>query len=300
MSFSNKLFFTASFIAILALNSCKNDENSSADLSDQTASQEANPKRTFNNAFDGKLYSVPSALQTIVLINSLAIPFDSTFLFMRTNNNPYPNYTSQAFHLGFYYVDIAYMAIYDQKGECLKYLEPMKELAINLETTTIFSPSFTENLRSNIEKKDSLLMLFSSHFSEFDYYLKEHDKKNISSLILAGGWLKSMYIVSQVYKKNKNNLLLQHLGHQKHNLETVIQLIEKHNTNGQNDDYLKHFTELNELYEKVNLHYEYMAPITDKENRVTTISKGINAELSEELSNKIIECISKTYSKIAN
>jgi len=94
--------------------------------------------------------------------------------------------------------------------------------------------------------------------------------------------------------------LLQHLGHQKHNLETVIQLIEKHNTNGQNDDYLKHFTELNELYEKVNLHYEYMAPITDKENRVTTISKGINAELSEELSNKIIECISKTYSKIAN
>jgi hypothetical protein len=107
-----------------------------------------------------------------------------------------------------------------------------------------------------------------------------------------------MYFATQLYKESENEEILARIGEQKQSLETIIELIEKYNVNGQNDDYIAMFTEIKDLFKEIKTTYEYVEPQTDKELKLTTIKSIMKIEISSELAEQIIEIIAATRAKI--
>ena len=55
-----------------------------------------------------------------------------------------------------------------------------------------------ERVESNIENRDSLLLILSSSYDLANQYLKENNRMNTSVLMIAGGWIESMYLAANL------------------------------------------------------------------------------------------------------
>lgn len=246
------------------------------------------PDRSFNTTFDGKLFSVPSPVQTALLIKSLEIPFNETLLNSKENMNSYTEEGAKAINLGIYGADLGYVTLYDQNAKAMSYLSAVESLANDLGISGAFDKTFLERFEANSNNEDSMLVILSDAFRKGDNFLKENERKNTSALILTGGWLESMHLATALYKESEEPKILERIGQQKQSLETIIELLEKYNDNGQNDEYIAHFESLNELFKKIKTSYQYVEPTTNEDKKLTTIKSKMNIEISEELAQEII------------
>src|SRR5690554_8199809 len=97
MNIGKSIFFAGAVASVFMLNSC-------GDSSDEAQVQKEgekkvnvdllDPDRSFNTTFDGKLFSVPSPVQTALLIKSLNIPFNEALLNEKDNAKKYSTSTA--------------------------------------------------------------------------------------------------------------------------------------------------------------------------------------------------------------
>jgi hypothetical protein len=299
MNLHKKLLFlgAASFFMIA---SC---EDSSTETVDKDGKKKVNkdlldPDRSFNTTFDGKLFSVPSPIQTALLIKELKIPFNESLLNPNENISNYSKMNSKALNLGIYGADLGYVTLYDQNAKAISYLSTVESLAKDLGISGAFDKSFLERFEANSDNEDSMLVILTDAFRKGDNFLKENERKNTSALILTGGWLESMHFASKLYKESNENKILMRIGEQKQSLETIIELLEKYNEDGGSDDIIADFKMLNESFQKIKVTYKYVEPVTDVENKVTTIKNKMVIDLNEELANEIIEKVSTIREKV--
>jgi hypothetical protein len=205
---------------------------------------------------------------------------------------------SKAMNLGIYGADLGYVTLYDQNAKAISYLSTVESLAKDLGISGAFDKSFLERFEANSDNEDSMLVILTDAFRKGDNFLKENERKNTSALILTGGWLESMHFASKLYKESNENKILMRIGEQKQSLETIIELLEKYNEDGGSDDIIADFKMLNESFQKIKVTYKYVEPVTDVENKVTTIKNKMVIDLNEELANEIIEKVSTIREKV--
>lgn len=256
------------------------------------------PDRSFNTTFDGKLFSVPSPVQTALLIKELKIPFNETLLNSKENISNYSTMNSKALNLGVYGADLGYVTLYDQNAKAITYLSTVESLSKDLGISGAFDKSFLERFEANSDNEDSMLVILTDAFRKGDNFLKENDRKNTSALILTGGWLESMHFASKLYQESGEEKILERIGQQKQSLETIIELLEKYNQDGNNDDIIADFKSLNESFQKIGITYEYVEPETDVKNKITTIKNNMIISLDEDLSTEIIDKVAEIREKV--
>ncbi|HLV42459.1 MAG TPA: hypothetical protein VKY37_09280 [Brumimicrobium sp.] len=303
MNIGKTLFFAGAMASFFILNSC-GDSSENAQVQKEGGKkidkELLDPNRSFNTTFDGKLFSVPSPVQTALLIKSLSIPFNETLLNEKENINNYSTTTSQAINLGIYGADLGYITLYEQNAKSLSYLSIVEEISNKLGIAGAFDKTFIERFERNSNVEDSMLVILTDGFRKADNFLKENDQKNTSALILTGGWLESMYFATQLYKQSKDDKILARIGEQKQSLETIIELLEKCNSKGQNDEYISLFNDIKQSFKGIKTTYEYVAPETNKDLKLTTLKSKMNIEISNELADEIIEKIANTRAKIVS
>jgi glutamate mutase epsilon subunit len=143
-----------------------------------------------------------------------------------------------------------------------------------------------------------MLVILTDAFRKGDSFLKENERKNTSALILTGGWLESMHFATKLYQESKENKILMRIGEQKQSLETIIELLEKYNEDGESDNIIADFKALNESFQKINVSYKYVEPVTDVDNKITTIKNKMVIDLGDELTKEIIEKVSSIREKV--
>jgi len=301
MSKKTLMLVASAIISLFIFNSCKDEshKNQINKEGSKTVSRELlDPNRSFNTTFGGKLFSIPSPIQTSLLIKSLSLDFNEDLLNHVDHVKNYNTATTQAINLGVFGADLGYIAIYEQNSKLFNYLSTVEDLSAKLGIVNAFDQSFIERYERSNSNKDSLLVFLADGFRRADNFLKENDQANTSALILTGGWLESMYFATQLYQKSKNEQILSRIGEQKQSLETILELIEKYNYNGQNDEYITLFSALKSLFSEIKTSYVYVESQTDDARKLTTIKSKMKIEISEELANKIIDKIAETRAQI--
>ncbi|MEX2485823.1 MAG: hypothetical protein WED10_14725 [Brumimicrobium sp.] len=302
MNLRKKLLLIGATAFCFMITSCEDakDENKEDDGKKKVNKDLLDPDRSFNTTFDGKLFSVPSPIQTALLIKSLKIPFNENLLNPNDNIGDYTEMSSKALNMGIYGADLGYVTLYDQNAKAISYLSSVESLANDLGISGAFDKSFLERFESNSNNEDSMLVILTDAFRKGDNFLKENERKNTSALILTGGWLESMYFATNLYKDSNEDQILMRIGEQKQSLETIIELLEKYNENSTNDEIIEQFKSLNELFQKINVSYEFVKPETDVENKVTTIKNKMKIDISDELASEIIEKVIEVRNNIVN
>lgn len=292
MKKSTSALLLGSIVILAACGSSGDDEKRAIDkeVIDQNSS--------LNTNFDGKIFSIPSPMQTAMLLQETNAPFKESYLNGLDNVSKYSSETKKALNLGIYGTDLGYLSIYKQNSSALKYLSTIEKLTGDLGLEGAFDKSFMTRFEKNSNNKDSMMVIVSDAFKKSDSYLKANKRKTTSALILVGGWVESLYLACEINSEVNNQKILARIGEQQETLNTIIEILKLYNKNNELSDLISDFEGLKSDFDKVVISYDFVQPKTDAKNKITTLQHKSKVNMDSNTFGFIREKIADIREKI--
>jgi len=287
MKFRNIKIFLFSILIITFL-SCGDNKNSSSNQNNETENYK--PEDPTLVKFNGKLFSIPSPIQLAILTKKMNLALNLNIL---NESSKYKNYNTnfkQALNIGVYGADLAYLNIYEQLSETSKYISVVKKMSNDLGIINSFRQETIKRLEQNNNDRDSLVYILSTIYRDIDAYLLDNNRTNISVLVIAGGWLESIYLMTQLLESSKNQEIVNRVGEQKKILENLIELLRPYYQQDSDDfdKLLEDLSSISSLFENIKNDYTYTESVTDESKKLTIINSTTNSTISDADLNKII------------
>lgn len=256
------------------------------------------PNSSLNTNFDGKIFSIPSPMQTAMLLEEVKAPFDSELLNPLENIDGYTSEMQKALNLGVYGTDLGYISIYKQNSLSLQYLSNVEKLTSSLGLEGAFDKSFMSRFEKNSTDKDSMMMIVSDAFKKADNYLKSNERKSTSALILVGGWIESLYLACEINKTVNNPKILERIGEQKETLNSIIDILTAYNKGGKFDELIGDMEDLKSYFEDITITYDFVQPKTIAAKKLTILQHKTKVEVESNTLNFIYQKIGSIREKI--
>lgn len=247
----------------------------------------------------GELFSVPSPIQTAMLIQKSGIAYDKATLNVSNKVNTYTNDFLRALNLGIYGADLGYVSMYNQTQDAIGYLAAVKQLADKLGVSAAFDTGTMKRIETNIANKDSMLVLVGIAYRASDKYLKSNKRTEVSSLILTGGWIESMHFSIKAYSAKQSDEIKYRIAEQKQALSSIIKLLSS-NTAPEAIELGKQLSDLAKVYDGIQFKYTFVEPTTDSIKKMTYINSTNEVIVSKEQIDQITAKIQEIRNKITN
>lgn len=190
--------------------------------------------------------SIPTPDEMFSFIKEIGSTGKSTnFLNNPDNIKNYVETKSKALNFGIYATDFLYCSTFDYGNEALKYFVNVKKLGDEMGISGVISQSTADRIKNNIGKNDSLTDISNSLYFSAISELEKSDKASLLALVIAGGWVESMYLVTNMTKKFKaGDPAIERIAEQKYTLDNLIAYMNKY---GSDTHVASVITQLNEL-----------------------------------------------------
>ena len=247
----------------------------------------------------GELFSVPSPIQTALLIQKSGITYDKAILSTSSKVNTFSTDFARSLNLGIYGADLGYVSLYNQTQDALGYLGSIKQLTDKLGISAAFDGPTMERIKNNITNKDSMMVLVGIAYRGSDAYLKNNKRTDISSLILTGGWIESMHFSVSAYKTKPSQSVKFRIAEQKQALGSLVKILGS-STSAEIVDLTAMLTDLSKVYDNIQFKYNFVAPTTDTVKKMTYINSTSEVIVTDEQISQITEKIKQIRNKIVN
>lgn len=291
------IYFLALSISVLSFTACNSGQK-------KQKAEEQEIVESVN--VDGKLvddfkksklifYSLPSPLETAMLIKRAGATYNHDLLNPISNIDKYSTNRQMALNLGIYSADLSYTSLFDQTQSSIRYMANAKKLADALGIMDAIDEETLVKLEENMDDRDVMLDIISETFMSSNAYLTENDRPAIAVMVLVGGWVEGLYLATRLTNGSieNNKRLIDRIIYQKLSLYTVINLLEEYESNEDVKYILNRISELNEIFEKVEINTSNVEAETNAETKVTTIKAESEAVISpivfDELMKKVEE-----------
>jgi hypothetical protein len=247
--------------------------------------------------FDNSVFPLPSPWQVASLIKKINLPYSEKFVNKPDNYQKYTTSFKQSLNLGIYGTDLSYLNVYEKTQESVSYLGTVKKLSEELGVTQAFDPKVFESVERNINNRDSLTRIIAKAYANSDFYLKTNDRHDVGALIIAGGWIESMYILTQIVQENNHRDIINRIGEQKHPLDNLIELLTPfYYKSSEFSSLIDDLIDIAYEFDGVIYSYTYREPKIDPENTLIIISSQSRVIMSE----YHIQIISKKIGALRN
>ena len=220
---------------VFSLSSCrsdkdkKNKESANSEISDDFNTELDDDLVDKINTAKRIFYSLPSPLETAMLIKSAGATYDETLLNPVSNAAKYSTNLKMALNLGIYSTDLSYASLFDQTQATLNYINAAKKMADGLEILDAIDEQTISRLEENINNRDVIIDIISETLLNSSSFLEDRGLQSTSAIILVGGWIEGLYIASNLVAPDadlKHNKLVERIVDQKLSLSIVINLLE--------------------------------------------------------------------------
>lgn len=144
------------------------------------------------------LKEMPSPIEMAILVKHSGGAYDPALLNPIKNIDKYVTSSKKAMNLGVYSADVGYTSLYKQTQETILFMNNIRKLSDGIGLSDAFDQSMFDRVEANIENRDSLLHIITGAYEVSNNYLKENNRINTSILMIASGWLESMYLASHL------------------------------------------------------------------------------------------------------
>ena len=209
------------YVILSAIISCDSVEEKKVVLN-TVVPTDSNPN---DEVLENIYYSIPSPIETTVLIREGGLKFSGDLLFPKDELMPFSKKTSAALVLGVLSTDLNYTMVYEKQKETSRLLEEVIKLAKQINLSAVINDQTKKRIDNNINNKDSMQIIISDQFWEIDNMLKENEDHDLAALLITGGWVEGIHIacgLSLVDTTNKS--IKEIISDQKIVLENLIQL----------------------------------------------------------------------------
>ncbi len=231
----------------------------------------------------GKLFSIPSPVETAMLIHKAGLPYKKDLPLATEKADALTTKSARGLALGMYGADMAYVTIHKDGQRALGTMQVIEKLGTALEVSNAFDRALFDRFKGNMNNQDSLLRMSGEAFRAADQYLKTNERDDVSALVLAGGWIESMHLTLSSAPKLEGDLA-QRVGEQKRTLTDLIALLEQSDKEKALGTLIASLKDLRSVYDGINSTYQYEAPVTDVSGMTTHInSKSATAITDEQI-----------------
>ncbi len=251
MNKSSLLILSA--LTAFTLGSCGGgDKSEELEASDTAKTQEST-----TSAVSETFFQVPSPGEMLSFIKMVGGKNNknTSFLNPLANEKNYTDSKSRALNFGIYSCDLSYCSIFEIGSESIKYFKTVKTMGDQIGVSTAIKPEMLKRLENNLSNSDSLGVITDDiYFSSFET-LEDSKQGPTLALVVAGGWIESIFIASQLATKYEaGSPVVERMADQKYTLENLIEFLKKHESDAGvaavRADFEALLTEFNKIEEK--------------------------------------------------
>lgn len=243
--------------------------------------------------YNNILFSLPSPYQISLLLEQSGIPYNKDILHTTRKASDYVDNFSKAVNFGIYGADLGYINIYGQTQDAASYFAVLKIISQDIGLYNAMDKPTIQRIEANIENRDSLLLIVSNTYRKIDNYLKSNDRENTGALILAGGWVESIYILTQQIQANTSNDLMARISEQKRPLENLIKLLVPYSNESKDFYFLvDRLIDLAYTFDEIENKYTYLPPVTNSKQKLTVVKSKSELVMNKKQLDAITEKVS--------
>lgn len=236
-------------------------------------------------------YSLPSPLETAMLIKRAGAAFNPDLLNDVNAASRYDTNARMALNLGIYSADMSYSSLFDQTQSTLNFMGAARQLAERLGVMEAIDEGTIRRLEENMNNREVVMDIISETFMNSNAYLTEQDRPAIAVMVLLGGWVEGLYLATQLTEGELegNPELIDRIVYQKLSLLTLINLMETHSSNEDIARLLVDMQALMAIYDEVKIITTAdVEAETHPEERMTILRSQAETFISQETLNKLV------------
>ena len=230
-------------------NSNDNAENTAVDST--AAAVDSSAMKTSHADEPQEYISIPAPDEMFSFMKAIGGGGKSTSFLNNPDN--YKNYVgtkSKALNFGIYATDFLYCSIFDYGTEGLKYFVNVKKLGDELGISGVINEATADRIKKNMGKTDSLTDISNTLYFSAISELEKSDKAPVLALVIAGGWIESMNLVTNMVKKYKaDDPAIDRIAEQKYTLDNLIGYLQKYKSDANVASVITQLNELKGVYD---------------------------------------------------
>jgi hypothetical protein len=133
-------------------------------------------------------------------------------------------------NFGVYSADLALAASFKDATATISYFKAVRKMGESLNINNAFDETVFKRIEENINKGnlDSLTILSNETYFDAYSYLEESDRGATLALIVVGGWVESLYLLSHSGEYKEGGEFAKRLGEQRLTLENLLNFLMKY------------------------------------------------------------------------
>ncbi len=227
-------------------------------------------------------YSLPSPLETAMLIKSAGATYNEELLNPIENASNYTTNRSMALNLGIYTTDLSFASLFDQTQTSISYMNAAKQMADGLGILDAIDNNTIERLEENINNRDVIMETISETFMNSSSFLTENERPALASIVLVGGWVEGLYIASSIVgdESIKDNKLVERIVDQKLSFDIVLKLLQDNKDNMDVAGLLEDLDDLKTTFDKITITTTKIQAVPDEESNVTVLKSESTIDIT--------------------
>lgn len=244
-------------------------------------------------------YSVPTPNELFAVIKESGVLYDGSILNSPDNREKYSSKKNQALNFGVYFADLAFASSFEENSSILGYFSAIKVLSDELGISNALDAAIYEKVEVSLENEDADSLLFLSNDTYFQAYsyLEENDRGSTLALIVIGGWIESLYIMTNLGEYEEGSNLVARIGEQKLTIGNLMGFLMKYQDDSNVIEVSEHLADIEELFWSFD-ELEGENATTSQEGDVYLLSGGSTIVVSAEQYEKLKELVSELRNEI--
>ncbi len=236
-------------------------------------------------------YSLPSPLETAMLIKNAGATYNEDLLNSVDNTSNYTTNKSMALNLGIYTTDLSFASLFDQTQTSIRYMNAAKRMADGLGILDAIDNNTIDMLEENINNRDRIMDIISETFMNSSSFLTENERPALACIVLVGGWVEGLYIASSIVgdANIEGNKLVERIVDQKLSFDIVMHLLEDNKDNIDVAEILTEISDLKSTFDKIIITTTSIQAVPDEESNVTVLKSKSTIEITPEVFQELQE-----------
>lgn len=173
-------------------------------------------------------YQLPSPNELLTFIKEGGLQYNADMLSKSENVSDILGRKEKSLAFGQYTAQLAYASSFERFNESLNTFQTIQRLADDLDIAYVFNEMLVDRIQNNIKNADSLELISNTSYFNTITYLEDNDKGDLLALMAAGGWIESMFIVTQSVEFDQESEAILRIADQKLTFENLKFYLEQY------------------------------------------------------------------------
>ncbi len=278
------LLFVSFSVLLVSCNLGTKSGNEGSGEFEATGNLDAETQEQLNTA-KRIFYSLPSPLETAMLIKNAGAAYNEELLNPTGNTSRYITSKSKALNLGIYSTDLSYASLFDQTQATLDYIGAAKEMADGLNILDAIDEETISTLEENINNREMIIDIISETLMNSSSFLKENGLEATASVVLVGGWMEGLYIATNLVNESKlkDNKLVERIVDQKLSMDIIVNLLMQTSEDEDAMDVLEDVKSLKVIFDKITINQGEVTAVEDTKTNVTTLKSESSIKIPKDV-----------------